>query len=199
MYSKLYKMNEMETQEKWLELVETTQFEDLTPAEIQFVEANGGESKFRLDQRAVNSAKDVYFIPEPRNLELNEKKGIVVPLYQTLLAVAAAVVISFFVFRMNDTVILKMENPIARAQADTVYVEKATIDTVIQSETQVVTRYIKIPEECPTPTVFATQSSVVKSQPNFNPDFSSITLSNSGRPASKDETFNLVENWTLPN
>ena len=190
-------MNEMETQEKWLELVETTQFEDLTPAEIQFVEANGGESKFRLDQRAINGAKDVYFIPEPRNLELNEKKGIVVPLYQTLLAVAAAVVISFFVFRMNDTVILKFNQPIAGA--DTVYIEKATIDTVVQSETQLVTKYIKIPEECPTPTAFASQSSVVKSQPNFNPDFSSLTLSNSGRPASKDETFNLVENWTLPN
>ncbi len=186
----------METQGKWLELIETTPYGQLTAAEVQFVEANGGESKFRLDQRAINSAKDVYFIPEPRNLELNEKKGIVVPLYQMVLAVAAAVVISFFVFRMNDTVIVKVNQPIA--SADTVYIEKAKVDTVIQSETQVVTEYIKIPEECPTPTAFATHSTVVKSQPNFNPDFSVLTLSNSGRPASKDETFNLVENWTMP-
>lgn len=190
-------MNEMETHEKWLELVETTRFEELTPAEIQFVEANGGESKFRLDQRAINDAKDIYFIPEPRNLELNEKKGIVVPLYQTLLAVAAAVVISFFVFRMNDTVNVKFNQPIAIA--DTVYVEKTIVDTVVQAETKFLTKYITVPADCPSPSIKAAQPTFVKSQPNFNPDFSSLTLSNSGRPASKDETFNLVENWTLPN
>jgi hypothetical protein len=120
----------------------------------------------------------------------------VIPLYQTLIAIAAAVVLSFFIFRINDSVILKFEAPIAIA--DTVYVEKERIDTLIQSETKIVTKYINLQADCPSPSVQASQSSTVKNQPSFNPDFSALTLSNSGRPASKDETLNLVENWTMP-
>jgi hypothetical protein len=48
-------MNEMETHEKWLKLVESSLFEELTKEELLFVEANGGEAKFRMDQRVILS------------------------------------------------------------------------------------------------------------------------------------------------
>lgn len=193
MYSKVYNMNEMDVREKWQELIESKRFDELSDEQLMFVLANGGETQFKLEQLALQNVKELYVIPEPRSLNLSEKKGIIIPLYQAILAVAAAVVLSFFAFRMNDTIVVN--TPMSMASADTVYIEKERIDTVLQTETKIVTHYVIVPSDCPTAKVQSTHSSLSNSQAPFNPDLNNLSLANKGRPASMDKTLGLVENW----
>lgn len=183
----------------WQELIESKDFDQLSNSEKAFVLGISDEENYRLERTAILEARIIYSEVEPRPLILEkEKKGIVIPLYQTILATAASFILGFLLFKSNQTVTeIKEKEPLAIT--DTVYVEKQVIDTVIQTKTE----YIQVASQVSPPqeasNVKAAPSAVLSTQSDFEADLSSATLANKGKSASNDETLGLMEDWVGPN
>ncbi|MFK7785190.1 MAG: hypothetical protein AB8B56_08740 [Crocinitomicaceae bacterium] len=186
---------------KWQELIESKEFDQLSNAEKEMVLGMSNETNYRLERTLIVDAKSVYPEPEPRPLILEEeKKGIVIPLYQMIVAVAAAFVLGFFLFKSTQTLPTdERVEPIA--VTDTVYVEKKVIDTVIQMKTEYVQLAAKSTrtEEVKSANDLNKPSAVLSSQTSFEADLSKVTLSNKGKSASNDETFIFIDDWVAPN
>ena len=194
---------ESKNETMWQELIESTDFDQLSNSEKAFVLGLSTEDNFRLERSILLESKTVHEEIEPLALILeDEKKAIVIPLYQTILAVAAAFVLGFLLFRSNENP-AKIENNQVLAKADTVYVEKLILDTIIQTKTE----YIQLAAKKSPNEVLPRQSnpsinnpsSVLSSQSSFQSDLSSTTLANKGTSAANDETLTLMENWVGPN
>lgn len=192
---------EIRDNEKWQELIETKDFDQLSNAERSFVLEQSTENNFRLERTVLLESKIAYQEVEPRALILEEeKKGIVIPLYQTILAIAAAFVLAFFLFRSTGSTI-KINNNQTLATTDTIYVEKRIVDTIIQTKTEYIrlgekeAQIVKVEVKCPQ----SNESSVLSNQSSFITDLSSATLANKGTSAANDETLGLMEEWGAPN
>lgn len=189
----------METKEElqWQNLIESKDFDQLSNSEKAFVLGMSTESDFRLERTVLVESKMVYQEIEPRSLILNEeKKAIVIPLYQTILAVAASFLIGFLLFR-SDGNTTEIVNGQRLATTDTVYVEKLVLDTIIQTKVE----YIQVAaEQTATNEVQPNENtcSVLSSQGSFEADLSAMTLANKGTSAANDETLVLMEDWVSP-
>jgi hypothetical protein len=207
-YSKFNDMSE-NNEMIWQELVESKDFDQLTNAEKAVVLAMSTEANYRLERAAILEAQSIYVTPEPRPLIIEEeKKGIVIPLYQAILAVAAAFVLGFFLFKTTQT-LPSNEKVEPIAETDTVWVENRIIDTVIQTKIEYVQLAAKSPspnkeepsEEKTSPVAeeSISPSAILVNQISFETDLSSATLANKGTSASKDETFIFIDEWVAPN
>lgn len=192
---------ETRNEEMWQELIESKDFDQLSNRENAFVSGRSTEANYQLERTVLLESKMLHQEVEPRPLLLeDEKKAIVIPLYQTILAVAAAFVVSFFLFRSNgNTTEIQKNQPLALT--DTVYVEKQIIDTVIQTKTEYINFVTEktIIQEVNCPQSNENMSAVLSNQSNFEADLSATTLANKGTSAANDETLVLMEDWTVPN
>ncbi|MCJ8289514.1 MAG: hypothetical protein HRT58_07595 [Crocinitomicaceae bacterium] len=190
----------METKNElwWQKLIESKDFDQLSNSEKAFVLGMSTENNFRLERTVLVESKIVYQEIEPRPLILTEeKKAIVIPLYQAILAVAASFVIGFLLFR-SDGNTTEIVNGQSLATTDTVYVEKLVFDTIIQTKIE----YIQLAaKQGSTNEVQSSDNtrSVLSSQSSFEADLSSTTLANKGTSAANDETLVLMEDWAGPN
>lgn len=190
-------MNENQ-QNKWQALVETKRFEELSESEKQWVNFVASESIYRKEYAILFNLKELSEDVEPRLLVLSEeKKARVVPLYMPFLAAAASFVLAFFLFRSSgiDSIETGLNN--ATLVADTVYLEKTMVDTILETQTQ----YVYINQ---TETTSASQSTmsdctpqpvVMTSQSAFQTDLSDAALSNKGVSARKDKSMDFIANW----
>lgn len=185
--------------ELWQDLIEAKNFDKLSNSERSFVLGQSTEDNFRLERTILLESKMIYVEGEPLPLIFEkEKKGIVIPLYQTVLAIAASFMLAFFLFRSNGSTI-KIDNCTTLATTDTIYVEKQIFDTIVQTKTE----YIRLASnepfnqevQCPE----SNESSVLSNQDSFITDLSSATLDNKGTSAANDETLVLMEEWVGPN
>ncbi len=193
---------ESKNEQMWRELIESKDFDQLSNFEKAFVLGESTENNFRLERTVLIESKMMHQEIEPRPLILEDekKKGIVIPLYQTILAIAASFVLGFFLFRSNGNTIEIVQNQ-DLASTDTVYIEKLIIDTLIQTKIEYV-RFAatKLNNEVLQPTQFKENpSSVLSNQGSFETDLSSSTLANKGTSAANDETLGLMEEWVGPN
>lgn len=191
---------ESKKEHRWQEMIESKDFEQLTITEKKFVLEMSTESNYRLERSILIESVLITDDLDPKPLIFNEKRtGVVVPLYQTVLAVAASFVLAFFLFRSNGEVESGFKiQPLA--SADTVYVEKLQIDTVLQTKTEYVQIATKDPVPAKNEVISSSErtSAVLSNQSDFSADLRSITLKNKGSSASNDETLFLVEDWTVP-
>lgn len=190
-------------QEKWQDLVESKDFDKLSDSELHFVLEFGTQSSYEISRRALTELKnDEDFIPRPLVLD-EKKKGLVVPipLYQVLLATAAAFILGFLLIQPGNTITVKNNNP-TLAKVDTIYIDKNTTDTVIQIEHEYIDRYVDRGES-PQVTSTMVQKKEINagifagSAPSL-PDLKSMALENKGRTASDDSSFALVAGFMTP-
>ncbi len=192
---------ESKNEQMWQELIELKDFDQLSNFEKTFVLGKSTENNFRLERTVLVESKMLHQEIEPRPLILeDEKKGIVIPLYQTILAIAASFALGFFLFRSNGNTIEIVQKQ-DFASVDTVYIEKLIIDTLIQTKTEYVHLAAKNlnKEAIPLSQFKKNTSSVLSSQSRFEADLSSSTLANKGTSATNDETLGLMEEWVGPN
>jgi len=134
------KKNLNDQQEKLQALLESKAFETLSDDERVFVLNHLSKEEYILQRTILIESKQLHDAYEPRPLLLNDKKrGVVIPLYQAIGGIAAAVIISFFIFRSETTIVLPEEETIL-AQTDTIYVDKMLIDTVVEYRTKYLER-----------------------------------------------------------
>ena len=183
----------------WQGLVESKDFDQLSNSEKAFVLGISNQEIYDLERASILEAQMIYAEVEPRPLIFEkEKKGIVVPLYQMVMAVAASFVLGFFLFKSSQTSTEIGKNQ-ALATTDTVYVEKQIIDTVIQTKTEYIIRLEE--KENPSKDIqpaTPSPSAVLSNQTNFEADLSDATLANKGKSASNDETLVFMEEWVGP-
>ena len=189
--------------ELWQDLIEAKNFDELSNSERSFVLGQSTEDNFRLERTILLESKMIYVYAEPLPLILEkEKKGIVILLYQTILAIAASFILAFFLFRSNET-ITEIGDKQKLATTDTVYVDRLIIDTLVQTKTE----YVQLAANQPQVIMNDVQpieasgnpSSVLSSQSSFEADLSTATLANKGASAANDETLVLMEEWVGPN
>lgn len=181
----------------WQELIESKDFEQLSNSEKAFVLGISTEKEYRAERNVIIESRNITNDLAPLPLVLPEdKRAIVIPLYQTILAVAAAFVLGFFIFKSDNSDIEVNLNQ-TMANADTVYVEKIILDTIIETQTQ--TKYVLAENEGVSQTGTTRSertNSLFSSQGAFEDDLSSVTLANKGTSAAKDETMILLEGWS---
>lgn len=193
----------METRNEklWQELIESKDFIELSSDEKTFVLSYSSEDNYKLERAVLVESKLLYHEDEPRSLILShQKKGIVIPLYQTIIAAAAAFVLAFLLFRSSTSPTEIVKNQIL-ANTDTVYVEKLIIDTVIQTKTEYVQTAAKMVTSDIKPSTSPCESapSVLSNEGSFEADLRATTLANKGMSARNDATIVLMENWVTPN
>lgn len=190
---------ETRNEQVWQELVEAKDFDQLSNAEKAFVLGISTESNYCLERTTLLESRVIYAEAEPRPLILEkEKKGIVVPLYQTLISTAAAFVLGFLLFKSagTSTEIVQVQ---PMAVTDTVYVEKQITDTVFQTKTEYIQLAAKNVQSVEVQECKNVPSSVLSNDGSFETDLSAATLANRGKSASNDETFVIMQDWSGPN
>lgn len=191
-------------QEQLFALIESTPYEKLSSAEKSFVLNEISEQEYRLQHAILTKSDELdKNIPTPLPLVLEEKKSVLltpVPLYQSLIGIAAAAVLLFFILPSGTKEIVTVTTPVA--QVDTVYLEKQSIDTVVKIEyrDRIIEKKIKQPR-----TDYKNYVSIEKPPVDLGvglpqtPDLSSASLVNKGVSANGDETLELIRNFRMSN
>jgi hypothetical protein len=192
-------------QEVIQELIETKVYDDLTLLERNLVLSEMTEDEYRLRALAISEARFVYADVEPRPLVLEkQRKGILVPipLWQAAASVAAAVIVSFFVFRTNDTVVIEKEVPLMAA-ADTIYLERNIVDTVVEYRTLFIDKTSASVEKDLMASKVNNEAVELNNNSNNSAqvlaDLDPEKLVNKGKSLANDETFSLIDGLVMPN
>jgi hypothetical protein len=203
-------MENKTTDREWqlVELLETTDFEELTVSEQQMVLQEMTADEYARRRKVVVESGDWIHDEIPLPLILEEEKSgwlIPIPLYQSIAAVASVFLLSFFVFRSSGDV-LGETNGSGLVAVDTVYVEKYITDTVIEYDTRYVDRVIvksnpaaeKVQEDIAlikdeSPKRDETLSRALPALP----DLSELRLDNNGSSANNDKTTELLEGYSI--
>lgn len=188
-----------EQEQRILELVETKTFSELSDEERILVLNHFTQQEFDLQHLLIHETKSLTDELHAKPLVLNEKKsGLVIPLYQAIIGVAASLIISFLLFQAKQSPISESKN-VELAIADTVYIEKQVLDTVIKYE--YVDRIVfvdaenKVSENAPkTPN----QQGITIAQPFVAP-LDELKLQNKGLTLVNDETYSLVSEMNVEN
>lgn len=190
-----------DNEEEIQRLIESKQFEALNANERKLVLSQMSEDEFKLAALAISESVHVYGDPEVLPLVIPAKKAgvmIPIPLWQAVASVAAAVIVSFFIFRQEKIVEVKVGEGLI-AKADTVYVENRIVDTVVQYKTQYVDRIIEpSPEEM---IVIAGDIKLNNERRSTQEvaDLDPSKLQNKGNSMANDKTFSLIEGLVIPN
>ena len=129
-------------EEQLYDLMESKPFDELSSDETHFVLSQTTKEEFIEGHKALVEAHYLNdnFTAKPLILP-SKRTVIVVPLYQTVTAIAAAVLISFFLFRSHEIITKEIKVP-SVALADTVFIDNSRYDTVIEREIQYIDRVI---------------------------------------------------------
>lgn len=171
------------------ELMASKTFAELNADEKNFVLAQISERGYALQHFLLLESASIQPEVEPRKLHLpqSDRKGIVIPLYQAIAGIAAAVVLTFFVVRGGQERELQNLEPVL-AQVDTVYVDRTEYDTLIEFQT----KYIQQAVSESTDLDCCSPSSTDEAENlNFLP-VSNFDLKNRGSSASDDESLTQV-------
>lgn len=181
-----------EQEQQILELVETKTFSELSGDERILVLKHFTKAEFDLQHRLIKETNYLIEELDPIPLIFSEKKsGIVIPLYQAIIGVAAALIISFLLFQPKESS-LSNNNNVELAITDTVYIEKQLYDTVIKYE--YVDRVITIETEkivSANAPVLSNKQGITIAEPLLLP-LNKLNLQNKGLSLMNDETFSLV-------
>lgn len=198
------------TDREWelAQLLETKDFDLLSTAEQQFVLNEMSETEYSQRRKVLVQSSTWTHNEIPLPLILADEKSrwmIPIPLYQSIAAVAAVFLLTFFLFRSNGTMLAESYGN-GLVAIDTVYVEKRITDTIVEYDTKYIERIIvkneSPSEESVQPMRSITQDSR-KESPTSNrelpslPDLSELSLENKGKSAMNDETFGLLEGYSL--
>lgn len=189
-----------EQEQRILELVETKTFSELSDDERILVLNHFTQQEFDLQHLLIHETKSLTEELHPKPLVLNEKKsGLVIPLYQAIIGVAASLIISFLLFQAKQSPISESKN-VELAIADTVYIEKQVLDTVIKYE--YVDRIVfvdaenKVSENAPKTPKTPNQQGITIAQPFVAP-LDELKLQNKGLTLVNDETYSLVSEMNV--
>lgn len=183
------KLNKQE--EKLQILIETKAFVDLTEVEQYFVLGQISQVDYELQHALVRECAELTEELQPLPLVISgNRRGIVIPLYQAIAAVAASIVISFLVFHSKESVNHSGEK-IMLSQTDTVYVDRVELDTVVHYQIKYIDRNKK-----------TVKAEMVKVEPDKDPMFissefqmselSEMDLKNEGTSAINDKSIRLI-------
>ena len=182
-------------QEQWLlELVETKSFTELSDAERAFVLEQMTQAEFELQRHLINQTREMVEDLDPKPLQLAEKKSgpfILIPLYQAVIGVAATLILSFLFIESGQSPVSEHKN-MELAIADTVFIEKQIVDTVVKYE------YIDrvVHTECETFVSANSHSTPIKHDIAITkpvvPPLNELNLHNKGVSLVDDKTFSLV-------
>lgn len=179
-------------QERLLNLQERCVFSSLNSEEQQFVLRNSTPEEFDKFHFFFSESKALYSIPTPRTFNLPvQHKSRVLPYLIPISSAAAAAILTFFVFRKETIVLQEIEKPVYLT-ADTVFIQKNKVDTLIK--TIIVKEKIYFPEKT------QSYSSVELSVPQGDNEILPIQkrgLKNTGEKASEDNTVALIEGVML--
>ncbi|NRA11854.1 MAG: hypothetical protein HRT57_07865 [Crocinitomicaceae bacterium] len=187
---------EMSSKEEQLyDLMESKLFDELSADEADFVLSQTSKAEYAEGHKTLVASLSLNDNLIAKPLVLPSKRNvIVVPLYQMVSAIAAAVLISFFVFRSNE-IITKEVNVPSVATVDTVYIDNSTYDTVVESEIQYVDLviYEKAQERM-------VERAHIQSKTNIRvPEFTLEDITTVGQSLKNDETFVLVKHLIAEN
>ena len=181
---------EMNSKEEQLyDLMESKSFDELSSNERRFVLSQTTKEEYIAVFSAMGNAQSLNDGITSKPLVLPYKRvAIVIPLYQTIAAISAAVLISFFVFRSNEVIINEVNVP-SIAVVDTVFIDNYRYDTVVEREIQFVDRIIYQK---------AQEQSVERKKIHSNsymsvPEINAEDIATVGQSLKNDETFVLVK------
>ena len=184
-----------EQQERIQALIETKKFEALTAKEREFVLKHLSQEEYSLQHAILVESSELYDDHEPRPLILpQESKGIVIPMYQAVAGIAAAIILSFFLFRGGEIKGETNESTLL-ATTDTVYVDKVVHDTVVEYQTKYVDRVVVKTVEKSDGTATPVNSCGISISAPVLPSLNSMDLENRGTTAANDETLTLVDDF----
>lgn len=129
-----------------MELIESKSFDALNLKEQAFVLSLISKNEYEVQHDILKEVAHLEESTMARPLVLPTKKGFVVPLYQAIGGVAAAVVISFFVFK-GDTYIYDSSESVQTARIDTLYIENTIVDTIIEYQKEYVDKIVVAQEK----------------------------------------------------
>ncbi|MFT6245867.1 MAG: hypothetical protein ACJA0U_001925 [Salibacteraceae bacterium] len=176
-------------------LMESKSFDELSSDETHFVLSQTTVEEYIAGFTALGNAQSLNdgLIAKPLILPV-KRVAVVIPLYQTIAAIAAAVLISFFVFRSNE-VITKVVKVPSVAVADTVFIDNSRYDTVVEREIQFVDRviYQKAQKQ------IAERKQIQSNSYMPVPEINSEDILSMGQALKNDETFVLVHDLIVGN
>ncbi|MFT6982558.1 MAG: hypothetical protein ACJAUD_001325 [Crocinitomicaceae bacterium] len=182
-------------EEQLYDLMESKSFGELSSDETHFVLSQTTMEEYIAGFTALGNAQSLNDGFTAKPLILNYKRvAVVIPLYQTIAAIAAAVLISFFVFRSNE-VITKVVKVPSVAVADTVFIDNSRYDTVVEREIQFIDRviYQKVHEQ------IAERKQIQSNSYMPVPEINSEDILSMGQSLKNDETFVLVQDLIVGN
>lgn len=186
-----------EQEQQIMELVETKTFNELSDDERILVLKHFTQEEFDLQHRLLYETKSLTEELDPKPLILSERKsGIVIPLSQAIIGVAATLIISFLLFQAKQSPISEIKN-VELAIADTVYIEKQVHDTVIKYE--YVDRVVTVETEkivSKNIPASSNEQGITIAQPFMIP-LNKLNLQNKGLALVNDETFSLVSEMNV--
>jgi len=182
-------------QEILAHLIVNKEFEALTKEEKTLVLGEVTVADYSFRRKVLLESKDLYIIPTPNPLYLEKKRGVVIPLYQAVSGVAAAVIAMFFI--MNSTV--SQSNPNSTtllAAADTVYIHKNSVDTVYEYKTEFIDRVVyRSAEKIEYQWSEGLYKNGLNNQSFELPDLSTLKLENLGSPAVNDQALIFLNDF----
>lgn len=176
-------------------LIESKTFAELSAEERNFVLLQMSERDYALKHLLIRESASISTKVEPRKLLVTQpaRKGVVIPLYQAVAGIAAAILLTFLLVRGGEEGVIEVSDPVL-AQIDTVYVDRTEYDTLVQYQT----KYIQQPAPESTELVCCSPSSIESSDLNFLP-VSNYDLKNRGSSASDDESLTRVVDFARIN
>lgn len=173
------------------ELLETKSYGSLTKDERELVHELMTEEEYSRRHKILAESGKLIVQVVPRPLQLpRQRKGVVVPLYQAVAGIAAAVVLTVLLVRMDRSEI-QAGDPKIVATTDTVYQERLRVDTIYVVEKERNTQYAR-----PGGT-----SSVTKVELSSAPGdlltipLNRMDLENKGSSALDDASLSLIRNF----
>jgi hypothetical protein len=153
------------------------------------------EQQYSQQRAVILESKDLYFIPEPEALKIASVKPSTaisfLPIYSAIASAAAAVLVSYFVFKEEKVITLQIEKPVY-ITGDTVFIEKFTTDTLIQIQKQFGSKKVTLSKQNKDLTV-ESSSTTFTMRPESLPVISTHDLKNRGESIANDKTIALVE------
>ena len=186
-------------EERLFELLESKQFEELTDDERTFVLENCGASEYKIQRQLIVEAgklDDEDHEPLPLLLPVtsatNNKGGIMIPLYQVLIGVAALLIFFFSIWPKNNPELINHAKN-EQQRIDTIYQTQLVYDTIVQliPQIQVVEKIIRDSVMIFMPSTIITEiPRLLDVKPSTAlPDLTQANLKNKGKNLKEDDVY----------
>jgi hypothetical protein len=189
------------------ELIENYDFQELTAKDKLFVLEHMLQEEYDFQRRLITEASTLAFTaisPNPLNIHANvsQRKGIVIPLYQAILAVASVIVFFIFMWPKED---LETTNKVQFSENDTIIQTKIIHDTFVKYFPKIIYVDRNIPQ---TKIEYVTiYQDKIQDEPRFLevaqslnlPPITKESVQNQGNSLKEDQSSRLVKAIFLSN